>query len=167
MFLYAESRAMTIKKYTTLICLILSFFIPIMLSMFLYYYHEHFNLKTKNHGVLINPPMDVKNLWQTDASKKWQIVHVSKDKCDADCENIDQTLSQIKTALGKYSERVNVKEVSLSGSKVDESKQGFSIENKVYLVDPTGNVFMYYTDTSNPMNILKDLKHVLEVSQVG
>jgi hypothetical protein len=39
--------------------------------------------------------------------------------------------------------------------------------HSIYLVDPIGNVFMYYPDATNPMNILKDLKHVLGVSQIG
>ncbi len=143
------------KKYAPLICLILAFFFPIILSGLLYYNHEHFNLKTTNHGVLINPPLDVKNLWQTTYKNQWQIVHVSKNNCDSDCENVVYTLNQIKKALGKNSERVSIKNVTASGEL---------LENKIYLVDPAGNLFMYYADTSNPMNILKDLNHVLEIS---
>lgn len=160
------------KNYTPFVFLILSFFIPIAASWFLYYNHEHFNLKTTNHGILLNPPLDVRNLWQDKNAKKWQVVYVSKDTCDTDCENVIYTLNQIKKALSKNSERINIKHVmshtSFSSEQIQRfSKNDFSIQNKVYLVDPAGNLFMYYADTSNPMNILKDLKHVLEVSQIG
>lgn len=156
------------KRYTPLICLILAFFFPIILSWLLYYNHEHFNLKTTNHGILINPPIDVKNLWQSTDSKQWQIVHVAKNACDSDCENVAYTLNQIKKALGKNSERVSFKIISQSEPTVVQQtqaigKKDFTIENKIYLVDPAGNLFMYYADTSNPMNILKDLNHVLEI----
>lgn len=160
------------KKYTSFVFLILSFFIPIIASWFLYYNHEHFNLKTTNHGMLVNPPIDVKNLWRDKNAKKWQVVYVFKDICDTECESVVYTLNQVKKALGKNSERLDVKQVSPSVLFSNEQmqrfvKENFSIQNKVYLIDPIGNLFMYYSDTSNPMNILKDLKHVLEVSQIG
>lgn len=151
------------KKYTPLVCLILAFFFPILISYLLYYNHERFNLKTAHHGILINPPIDVKNLWQSTGSNQWQIVHVTKKVCDNDCENVAYTLNQIKKALGKNSERVSFKIISPEQQPIE--KQGFSAENKIYLVDPSGNLFMYYADTANPMNILKDLSHVLEISR--
>lgn len=161
-FLNIQRAKQMIKKYTPLICLILAFFCPILISYLLYYNHEHFNLKTAHHGVLINPPIDVKNLWQSTGSNQWQIVHVTKNACDSDCEDVAHTLNQIKKALGKNSERVSFKTIS---SQQAIGKQGFSAENKIYLVDPSGNLFMYYVDTANPMNILKDLNHVLEISR--
>jgi len=151
------------RKYTPLIFLILAFFLPIALSGLLYYNHQNFTLKTSNHGVIVNPPVDVKNLWQSSDRNQWQVVHVTKNVCDSDCENVAYTLNQIKKALGKNSERVNFKIVSSEQSVME--KKDFSVENKIYLVDPAGNLFMYYADTSNPMNILKDLNHVLETSQ--
>lgn len=177
MFLYTASETMMTtthltKKYTPFILLIIAFILPIVISWLLYYNHEHFSLKTTNHGVLVNPPMDVKNLWRDHDSKKWQIVYVPNHVCDTDCENVVYTLNQIKKALGKDSQRVDIKKISFSEPHISAQKQSFvnekfSIENKVYLVDPAGNLFMYYADSSNPMNILKDLKHVLEVSQIG
>ena len=41
------------------------------------------------------------------------------------------------------------------------------LKSKIYLVDPLGNGFMYYSATVNPLDILKDLKQVLKVSQIG
>lgn len=40
-------------------------------------------------------------------------------------------------------------------------------KNKIYLIDPLGNLFMYYPSDTDKMHILKDLKHLLEVSQIG
>lgn len=162
------------KNYTTLLFLILSFFVPIVASYFLYYHHAHFNLKTTNKGVLVNPPVDIQNLWYKPSDiKKWQVVYVpNNDVCDTECEQVTYTLNQIKKALGKNSDRVVIKrvlpEVPFSREQIQPmAKENFSIQNKVYLVDPKGNLFMYYASTSDPMNILKDLNHILEVSHVG
>lgn len=150
------------KKYTPVMFIVLAFFLPILLSWLLYYNHEHFNLKTSNQGVLVNPPVDVKNLWQSSNSNQWQVIHVTKNVCDSNCEDVSHTLNQIKKALGKNSDRVSFKIISSEQETL--GKENFSVENKIYLVDPAGNLFMYYADTSNPMNILKDLNHVLEIA---
>jgi cytochrome oxidase Cu insertion factor (SCO1/SenC/PrrC family) len=50
----------------------------------------------------------------------------------------------------------------------------FSIEgtpmkgsNRVYLVDPLGNLMMYYRPDSDPQGMIRDLERLLKYSQVG
>ncbi len=38
---------------------------------------------------------------------------------------------------------------------------------KVYLIDPQGYFFMYYHDSENPLSILQDLQHIMEVTANG
>jgi cytochrome oxidase Cu insertion factor (SCO1/SenC/PrrC family) len=101
------------------------------------------------------------------------------------------TLHQLRIALGKDRNRVNLalivdqqcqikdihdfskyvlteQQYTLLQSNLSQAgDKNFVANDKIYLIDPLGNLFMYYTNTTNPMNILKDLKKVLEVSQIG
>ena len=65
---------------------------------------------------------------------------------------------------------MNTTDPQVQKLKMDFKQQGnqnFVVSHKIYLIDPIGNLFMYYPDDTNPMNVLKDLKRVLEVSQIG
>jgi hypothetical protein len=138
------------KKPLVPILLLVIFILPIISSGVLYFYYDYFHFQTTNYGRLITPPIQVANTEQ-----KWQIIYLSKNHA-VKHETILHSLMQIKKALGKDSERV------LVGTNILTLP-----EDKIYLVDPLGNVFMYYDESENPMHILKDLKKVLGVSQIG
>jgi hypothetical protein len=147
--------------------LILIFIIPLILSRALYDYHSYFHLKTTNHGTLIDPPIGMPK------TKKWQIIYISSGHCDQFCLTMRHNLRQVKLALGKNSLRVNVTFIDAPVPKEWikafglRYKNKFSVSDKIYLMDPEGNILMYYPSHTDPMNILKDLKHLLEVSQIG
>lgn len=170
----------------SIVFLMLIFIIPILASWILFNYHDHFQLKTTNHGILVNPPLHLKNVAVlNDNQKKWLILYVSENHCDSRCENTFHLLNQVKKALGKNTDRVMVKKIlpeitfedennntisdhHLRNENISElTENNFVMSHKIYLIDPIGNLFMYYQDTINPMDILKDLKRVLEVSQIG
>jgi cytochrome oxidase Cu insertion factor (SCO1/SenC/PrrC family) len=142
-----------IKKKYIPIFLLLTFILPVIGSWILFHYHEHFHLKTTNHGHLVKEPV-VLNDFQT----KWRILYI----CDDQCDNKFHLLQQIKKALGKDGNRTLV-----HLNKVQEIPSGYVRNHMIYLVDPHGNLFMFYEDTVNPMDILKDLKKVLGASQIG
>ncbi len=161
-----------------LIMLLAVFILPILTSTFLFYFHTHFNFKTTNHGVLVKQPVDVEYLYaamQDGTEKKWRVLYVDKGICDAACEKTGYQLHQIQKALGKEGGRVHVilmggqytQLEKLQQALVQQTQGAFLVTNKIYLVDPLGNLFMYYPSDTNPMNVLKDLKKVLEVSQIG
>jgi hypothetical protein len=95
------------------------------------------------------------------------------------------TLHQLRIALGKDQERVALTLLAdpacqtplhdfrqLTFNAQDKTQLQNSLgapfaSDQIYLVDPNANVFMTYPATANAMNILKDLKKVLEVSQIG
>lgn len=90
--------------------------------------------------------------------KKWQVILIPNVLCDADCKKILDSLQQMQKLLGKDAFRIEI-----------ESKNADKqlVKNKIYLVDPLGNGFMYYPVSANPLDILKDLKTVLKVSHIG
>lgn len=165
--------------------------LPVGAAWLLYHYHSHFQFKTVNHGVLISPPIASQPLWESAVGqKKWQIMYIPND-CNEQCEKQLFALHQIREALGKEAKRIHLAVVlnescplkeaydfqkyAMTAKRSAELKQllvqhndkDFVMTNKIYLIDPMGNLFMYYPDTGNPMDILKDFKRLLEVSQVG
>lgn len=153
--------------------IVLIFILPMFAGWFLYFYHDHFHFKTLNHGTLVNPAIDAQYL-DTEKEKKWRMIYLFNTVCDEQCKKIDYQLHQIQKALGKNHHRVRV--ITMSGSSLQlqklqttflEHQTGFIVQNKIYLVDPRGFLFMYYPSNTDPMNILKDLKKVLEISQIG
>ncbi len=165
------------KRKPQLFLLMMVFVIPVLCSYFFYYYYEYFQFKTTNRGILVNPPIEAQYLYSTTKEgkqKKWRIIHAEDGACDDACQKINYQLSQVQKALGKESQRVdvismnkNVQLERLMSAFVQHGEKEFAVKNKIYLVDPLGNLFMYYPNMTDPMNILKDLKKVLKVSQIG
>ncbi len=159
------------RKYIQLILLILVFIFPAILGALLYFYHAHFQFKTTNHGILVNPPMIMQTMhMKAIIGKKWLVIYVPGIPCDKHCHHIQHSLNQVKLALGKDSDRVNVilaDSVMQSELSTVFDKAHFIVTQKIYLIDPIGYLFMYYSSDTDPMHLLKDLKHVLEVSQIG
>src|SRR3990167_1601154 len=162
------------KKNTILLLLTMTFVIPLIASGLLYYYNDHFRFKTINHGVLLTSSLDARFLYsdmRDEKERKWRVIY-TYDVCAEQCKKIDYQLQQVKKALGKDSNRVNVILLSNQDVRIKKLKnifiqQNVVVQNKIYLVDPLGNLFMYYSSVANPMDILRDLKRVLEVSQIG
>jgi hypothetical protein len=171
------------KSLNQFFLLVIIFILPVVISWILYHYHHRFPLKTLNYGTLVKPPVDVKNSLAT-ADKKWQVVFVPDGCCDASCEKTMFTLHQLRRALGKESGRValtlvipqtcsftnihDFQKMSLTKGLLSQLQNASGrAQQKIYLVDPIGNLFMYYPNTVDPMDVLKDLKLVLEVSQIG
>lgn len=146
------------------------FALPILASWILYHYHACFHFKTLNHGMLVSSPIDVRDVYaqmKTGYQKKWHIIAT----CDAACEKLEDQLTRVQKALGKDSDRVlvslNNNPVQLKNAFIKQGNPSFIVTNKIFLADPQGNLFMYYPNTVDPMNVLKDMKRVLEVSQIG
>jgi len=51
-------------------------------------------------------------------------------------------------------------------SSLDALRSG-EVSELVFLVDPLGNIMMYYTPTHSGKDLLKDLQKLLKASQIG
>lgn len=54
----------------------------------------------------------------------------------------------------------------LSLFQVDERRPG-ELPGRIYLLDPMGNLLMWYSPDQDPRDILKDLRKLLKISQIG
>lgn len=183
------------NSHNKILLIVLISLFPVVSGWFLYHYHEYFHLKTLNHGMLINPPLQIQDFsLQNNNKKQWQIVYVPNNCCDTECEKITYTLHQLRLVLAKDADRVSLtlvlnkmcpkkdthdfRKVDFTQQQYQSMKNTFSqhiadfvttdqVQDKIYLLDPMGNVFMFYPASTDAMNILQDLKRVLEVSQIG
>lgn len=178
------------NNYRKFYLVMLIFIIPMIASSVLFYFNHYFHFKTSNHGNLVNPAIQLATL-QIEPVKKWQIMYVPQQCDNQQSEKMTFTLHQLRIALGKNYDRValtlavdnrchlkdthDFARLTLQDKQINQLEKllrsqttsDFNVHDKIYLVDPLGNLFMYYAVTDNPMNILKDIKHVLEVSQIG
>lgn len=121
---------------------------------------------------------------------QWQML-VAAGTCTEQCEQLLYLARQVNIALGKNAPRVS--RAAWLGAVPAESKTslsqqypafeqlqvapgqtpawpvGLSPEQQpgIFLVDPFGNVMMHYSPDHTGKQILKDLKHLLKLSQVG
>jgi hypothetical protein len=177
------------KFQVKLILLLIISLLPAIGGWFLYHYQEHFRFKTLNRGILLNPAVPMEE-FADNKQKLWKIVYAPSSCCDSQCQKTMFTLHQLRKVLGKDSKRVTLTLVTDAACQktdlhdfnhiefnqnkyaklqtiLDQQHQKTTANNKIYLIDPIGNLFMYYASTIDAMNILKDLKRVLEVSQIG
>jgi hypothetical protein len=155
--------------------MIMVIFILPMITAALYFMGlnpEH--LKTTNVGILLNPPIQ-KSDWvqiQPSTHPRWQLVYVHPEACDNSCEQALARLNSIHQALFKDIPRIEValwtqKNVSLNLANI-KVEQLLTAEQPCYVIaDPLGNIMLKYPLTADTSGILRDLKQLLKVSQIG
>ncbi|MDW3096037.1 MAG: hypothetical protein R8G33_10230 [Gammaproteobacteria bacterium] len=132
-------------------------------------------------------PSQLKTL--DDIKGKWTYLIYSPNACTLECEASLFKLRQTKIATGRESNRIQsvliVGENKISSNILDRNKRThvgkllkFELENQpgfqkqlqqgmVYLVDPNGNLMMQYDTTSTSRGMLKDIKKLLKISNIG
>ncbi|ADJ29810.1 SCO family protein [Nitrosococcus watsonii] len=129
--------------------------------------------------------------------EKWTLVVLGPAKCDEICrQNLYET-RQIRLATGKEMHRIQRLWVTNDLDSLNESdwlqeqhpdlivaseekgKEGFVnqfalpevpdplMAQRVYIIDPIGNLVISYPPEETPEHMLKDLKRLLFVSQIG
>lgn len=127
----------------------------------------------------------------------WTLIYVANQDCDSQCQDRIYRLRQVRMALGpQRMDRVQglllnrgplsaatqaVLEKDHQGLMVADLNQTQRINNalndlfgsefeqlgQIYLVDPFGNLMMYYSGEASAYSIKADLKRLLKVSRAG
>jgi cytochrome oxidase Cu insertion factor (SCO1/SenC/PrrC family) len=126
---------------------------------------------------------------------KWTLLYVGSGSCDARCREALYDTRQVRLALDRDMARVQRLFVA-SGPCCDEgflrdthpdlitvrddaaaapliaqlpAADAMSADGagRVYLVDPLGNLMMYYPPDATPKGMLEDLKRLLRLSHIG
>ena len=169
-------------------------FVPIFAAYIVFlYFPEWLPDMTTNQGTLIQPPIVLDGI-EIDSGRKWVLLIPVDSSCDEVCQRVLYLSRQTHIALGKNTSRVQrviltegqlsadfedlLKEEHRKVQIIDIAGDDTAVRLKalvpdglhkliVFVMDPNGNVMMYYRPEQGGKPMLKDLKHLLKTSNIG
>jgi len=187
-----DTLARKSRQRRILIGVALMFFSPLGLAFILYYGHAWHPGGQVNHGELIQPPRPLPDAGLPapySLQRKWTMLYVQRGVCDELCLKRLYDMRQVRTALDRDMDRVQ--RVLIADSDCCDTQklikmhpdliavplgaaQGPLLDSlpspdshRIYLVDPLGNVMMFYPANDKAKGMLEDMKRLLKLSQIG
>ncbi len=173
----------------SLVTMLLVCLVPLMLAFIMYFYQWAVPEGRTNNGTLLMPPEQLSSVLLTPIKvpdvapdTAWKIIYVPTKACAEACVKDMHMTRQLHLALGKEAGRVirillvdephaeavnglddypNLTLAAVSDRRIFSKGEG------VYIVDPLGNIMMFYTFAQIGKPILKDLKKLLRNSNIG
>ena len=180
-----------IKTRLFLLLIIFSFAGPLILATLMYKYSDIFSIAPpKSYGNLIEPVItisekeDFNNILE---NKKWTFMYVYEDKtCDLLCEATLYMMQQVRESVGRERQRISNLVIVNRDFKNEDNKKIIDKYNKIklldiindpffnklkknhlYIIDPLGNIFIYYEKDFKAKGLKKDIKKILKISRIG
>jgi hypothetical protein len=148
-----------------------------------------------NHGTLLDPIVRLTDELPGSGLHEygdghWVLLYANANACGEACEYSLYTLRQSRLMLGKEMDRlvrvflhgdsapdtvllanehqglITLQERAL-GELLDKNKPPALAGGGYYLVDPLGNLIMYFPPDIDPQAMVEDIKHLLEFSRIG
>jgi hypothetical protein len=148
-----------------------------------------------NHGALLQPIVRLTEALPDSEFHKyndghWVLLHANSGACGEECQFALYTLRQTRLMLGKEMDRVvrvflhgetppdtvflaeqheglaTLRDDSLGELLDSKRPQGFAAGG-YYLVDPLGNLVMYFPPDIDPSAMVEDVKRLLKNSRIG
>ena len=169
---------------------------PLALAAWLYFAAQDMTPESRtNNGALLEPIVNVGELLPGSplletGDGRWVLLYANAGVCDEACEYSLYTLRQSRLMLGK--EMGRLLRVFLHGESapdtvllteehaglitLQDSDLADLLDNKkpadlatggYYLVDPLGNLVLYFAPDIDPSAMVEDIKHLLEFSRIG
>ena len=140
---------------------------------------------TVNKGEFVQPPVALVDLQLSNSDgvimlegETWWLWVVAPRMCDEKCAHALHQLRQLQILLNKDADRVRRALLSEDVAAVEEALAIYPrlsylqgdlsrLKEGIYIVDPIGNLVFWYPldDAGEP--VLKDLKRLLKLSQIG
>lgn len=148
-----------------------------------------------NHGALLQPIVNLREAvaaspLHADTDGKWVLLYTNTGECDEACEFSLYTLRQSRLMLGKEMDRLA--RVFLHGDSapdtvllnkeheglvaLQDDRLAALLRQKTpdeleaggyFLIDPLGNLVMYFPPDIDPGEMVDDIKHLLKLSRIG
>jgi hypothetical protein len=172
------------------------FAVPLAMAAWMYYFDNSLVPESgSNKGALLLPIVSLgdqlpQSQLHSIAPQQWLLLYANDHACGGDCEQALVRLRQSRLMLGKDMQRVA--RVFLHGDSVpdtvllNEQHTGLItmtdkdlavlLEEKrptglpaggCYLIDPLGNLVMYFPPNLDPKEMVGDIKHLLKLSHIG
>lgn len=188
-----ESKRQSARTHLILIAIV--FFGPLAVAAVMYYGGYLQPEGRTNHGALLEPMVNVvEQLPDLSISKQidgyWVLVHANDGPCADACRDALYTVRQSRLMLGQ--EMGRLKRLFLHGESspdtvfladqhaglITHRDSGFYelLENKkpailpaggYFLIDPLGNLVMYFEPGTDPGDMVEDIKRLLKLSRIG
>ncbi len=184
-----DKEALAKRNRRKLVLLFAIGFVPLFIAYGIFFYFpEWMPSTTTNEGVLIQPPLQAEEFGINTEVGKWALIVPVGSNCDDICQSRLYYSRQVHIALGKESERVH--RILLAFDDITSWQAGvvaeypaltivettglledFNIDalatEQIFLMDPFGNIMMYYGLDKAGKPMLKDIKHLLKISNIG
>ena len=169
---------------------------PLIVAAWMYYQGGSLQPQGRtNHGALLEPIENLANELPDSAihvlyQQSWVLLYAQNTACGTDCQDALYKLRQSRLMLGKEMDRLT--RVFLHGNTppdtvflAEEHAGLMTIEdgnltrllnnkkpadlpaNGYYLIDPLGNLVMYFRPDLDPSEMVDDIKHLLKLSRIG
>jgi cytochrome oxidase Cu insertion factor (SCO1/SenC/PrrC family) len=169
---------------------------PLLVAAWMYYQGDSVQPRGRtNHGALLEPIESLADKLpdstiHTFYQQSWVLLYSQDAACNAACEDALYTLRQSRLMLGKDMDRLT--RVFLHGNTppdtvflaekyaglmtMEDSNLTRLLNNKrpanlpangYYLVDPLGNLVMYFRPDLDPSEMVDDIKRLLKLSRIG
>lgn len=184
------------KSRLLLLLVALVFLGPLIIAAWLYNQGDSLAPSGRtNHGELLEPIVNVGDHLSALAvagqyGGPWLLVYANTASCDDPCRDALYTYRQARLMLGKEMDRV--RRVFLRGDTlpdtvflteehpglitIEDSSLSGLLNNKrpaelpaggYFLIDPHGNLVMYFRPDLDPAKMVDDIKHLLRLSRIG
>lgn len=175
----------------TLLIVAAIFILPLIAAKIVLMQHWY-DAGVTNKGHLLDPPLSISAVDNTELPDNWRIGVLIPSPCDAACEHGLYVINQSYIALGRLQERVSPVGIQYSAaSKVVNNLPSntrleiFTLPNafekidhlpagSLFIMDPLGNIMLWYDGNGDrefmimqARDLLSDLKKMLKLSRVG
>ena len=170
------------------------FFGPLLFAAWLYYGGDTLQPDARaNHGALLEPIVNLEDAAPGSVihgTRGWRLVYAGDDDCGEPCRMGLYKLRQSRLMLGKEMDRLE--RVFLHGAERPDTLLGAEehqglvalhdtalqavLEGKrprslpaggYYLIDPHGNLVLYFSPDIKPRDMVDDIKRLLKLSRIG
>lgn len=127
---------------------------------------------------------------ETTAREKWTLLYLATDTCDEKCTARIDLLKRLRLVTNENMRRIrtvavfpktpqNMEKLAYDNPDLLVTTKGdnaasflsqfpYQEENPIYVIDPLGNLMMYYADdVPDIKRMLKDFKRILKYSHIG
>lgn len=170
------------------------FFGPLAVATWMYYSGALQPVGRTNHGMLLEPVVSViETLPESQIHAQdgfWVLLYTNDGVCDDNCRDSLIVLRQSRLMLGKEMGRLtrvflhgesspdtvflaaeHAGLISLRDSGLSEllqnKKPAMLAAGGFFLIDPLGNLVMYFEPQVDPTDMVDDIEHLLKFSRIG
>jgi cytochrome oxidase Cu insertion factor (SCO1/SenC/PrrC family) len=169
---------------------------PLALAAWLYYGGQAMQPEGRtNHGTLLEPIVNLQDALpgsalHAHAEGRWLLLYANEGDCDDACQFSLYTLRQSRLMLGKEMDRLvrvflhgaiapdtvllareHAGLVTMSDAELAallrERSPAATESGGYFLVDPLGNLVMYFEPGIDPGDMVDDIKRLLKLSRIG